>query len=123
MSNQIKHALEKLLNSSFIKEIYPMIDHINVDSLDIDKGTLNYTVFLNISNISYNTMYDNGFDPHYLNDYHVKEGLSFFSLKLPHRSFDVYKKNGNYLVGFLDNGTNQIFYKEGIHGMKVADLF
>jgi hypothetical protein len=126
MSNSkdfIKSGLERLLNSSFIKDIYPMVDHIVVDKIDLDNFILVYTVFLNISDINYNTMYDNGFDPHYLNDHHVKEALTFFSLKLPFRSFDVYKKNGNYLVGFLDNGTNQIFYKEGIHGMKVADLF
>lgn len=120
--NFIKSGLEKLLNSSYIKDVYPMIDNIVIDSVNIDKGDLYYTVKLNISDIHYNTMYEEGLDPHYLNDHHVKEALTFVGLKLPNRSFDVYKKNGDYLVGFMDNGKSAVFYRGGINGMKSVDL-
>jgi hypothetical protein len=119
----VKSGLEKLLNSSFIKDVYPMVDSITIDELNENDGTLKYTIKLNTSSIMYNTMYDNGFDPHYLNDHHVKEALTFVGLKLPFRSFDVYLKNGDYLVGFMDNGKNTVFYKGSINGMKSADLF
>lgn len=118
----VKSGLEKLLNSSFIKDIYPMVDRITIDELNEDNGTLTYTVKLNTSDIKYETMYENGLDPHYLNDHHVKQALTFVGLKLPNRSFDVYKKNGDYLVGFMDNGKNTVFYSGGINGMKSVDL-
>lgn len=118
----VKSGLEKLLNSSFIKDIYPMIDSINVNELNEDDGILKYTVKLNTSNIEYKTMYENGLDPHYLNDHHVKEALTFVGLKLPYRSFDVYLKNGDYLVGFKDSGKNTVFYKANAFGEKSTDL-
>ena len=124
MENQTKKiGLEKFLNSSFIKGVYPMIERIEITELNENHGTLKYDVHLDTSSMSYNTMYDHGFDPHYLNDHHVKEAINFFTLKLPFRSFDVYKKDGTYLVGYLDNGKNQVFYKGSVNGMKSTDLF
>lgn len=117
-----KNAIEKFLNSSFIKDIYPMVDHISVTEINEDNGTMKYDIFLNTSDITYNTMYDHGFDPHYLNDYHVKEAMKFFSMDLPFRSFDVYLKNGDYLVGFKNTKSGVVFYKSNPIGMKSVDL-
>jgi len=117
-----KIALEKFLNSSFIISIYPMIERIEVTELDEDNGSLKYNVYLNVSDIEYKNMYETGLDPHYLNDHHVKEALNFFSLKIPNRSFDVYKKNGDYLVGFRDKKNMKPLFFKGVNGMKTVDL-
>lgn len=119
-NNIQKVGLEKLLNSSFIKDIYPMIEKIKISKLYED--SLEYDVFLNISDIKYNTMYEEGLDPHYLNDHHIPKALEFFGLKIPFRSFDVYKKNGDYLVGFQDKKNMKPLFFKGINGMKSVDL-
>jgi hypothetical protein len=67
----------KLFNSDYIKDIYPMIDRIetHVISDDDDEFPL-YTLFivvhLNDSSINNNNMYEKGFDPHYLVQTYLK---------------------------------------------------
>lgn len=124
MENKVKKiSLEKFLNSSFIKNIYPMVERIEITDLDEENGTMKYDVYLDTSDIEYKTMYENNFDPHYLNDHHVKEAINFFSMKIPFRSFDVYKKNRDYLVGYKETNKGAVFYKPNPVGVKSVDLF
>jgi len=61
----------KLFNSDYIKDIYPMIDRIETHVVsDEDEEFPIYTLFimvhLNDSSVNGNNMYEKGFDPHYL---------------------------------------------------------
>jgi hypothetical protein len=61
----------KLFNSDYIKDIYPMIDRIETQVIsDGDEELPFYTLFimvhLNDPDINSNNMYEKGFDPHYL---------------------------------------------------------
>ena len=69
-------ALEKLVNSDIIKRIYPMVEKIIVEyggKTSTGKfNSLDFNIILNDSNINRDNMYEEGFDPHYLMDYHIK---------------------------------------------------
>ena len=99
---QIK-GLEKLVNSSAIKDIYPMVDHIEIRCngnlgsytlLDID-------IFINdpfIKNME--SMYDADLDPHYLVDYHIKNYLNYFSIDKVIMNFIVWGPDGNIVYSW-----------------------
>ena len=78
-------VLNKLFNSEYIKNIYPMIDNIDVnvdwdgdDSFPFYK--LHVTVKLNDPPITDKNMYEKGFDPHYLYDAHLEYLLKFLNI-------------------------------------------
>ena len=82
---QIK-GLEKLINSSAIKDIYPMIDRIEIrhdDDFVTQRGNrvVDVDIFLNDPTITKKNMYDKEFDPHYLTEYHIKNYFPYFNLK------------------------------------------
>jgi hypothetical protein len=65
--------LDKLLNSDYLKKIYPMID--NIDTIVTWDGDEEYpmydidlTIFVNDPEMTYKNMYEKGLDPHYLID-------------------------------------------------------
>lgn len=69
--------LNKLINSDYIKKVYPMIDRIEtkVDS-DNDFSLPFYEIYLKIyvndpDMIDNRTMYERGLDPHYLVNQHM----------------------------------------------------
>jgi hypothetical protein len=81
---QIK-GLEKLINSSAIKDIYPMVDHIEIrynGDLYAERGGEEWSVdiFVNDPTITKENMYDKEFDPHYLVEYHIKQYLPYFNI-------------------------------------------
>jgi len=83
---QIK-GLEKLVNSSAIKDIYPMVDKIivlyaDIGALGFVKGLdiLDFDIILNDPSITQKNMYDKGLDPHYLVDYHIKNYLPYMGI-------------------------------------------
>jgi hypothetical protein len=79
--------LNKLFNSEYIKNIYPMIDNIDVN-VDWDGDDafpfykLHVTVKLNDPSFNEYNIYEKGFDPHYLYDYHLKYLLNFLNINL-----------------------------------------
>jgi hypothetical protein len=82
---QIK-GLEKLVNSSAIKDIYPMVDRIEInhdEDFTTQRGNhlINIDIFVNDPTITNKNMYDKGFDPHYLTEYHIKTYFPYFNLK------------------------------------------
>jgi hypothetical protein len=97
---QIK-GLEKLLNSSEIMEIYPMVDRIELSSVNdkasgfgFDLDRLDIDIHLNDDTITSKNMYRKDFDPHYLVDYHIKNYLPYFNIPKVDTHFIVYGPNG-----------------------------
>lgn len=68
--------LDKLLNSDYIKNIYPMIDHIKtIVTWDGDEEypfyDIDLSIHVNDPDMTTFNMYEKGFDPHYLIDEHM----------------------------------------------------
>jgi hypothetical protein len=99
---QIK-GLEKIVNSGMIKEIYPMVDHINIRNTDVvtQRGNtiLSVDIHLNDENINRENMYDANFDPHYLIDFHLKKYLPYFNIDKVMFDFTVWGPDGDVIFG------------------------
>ena len=101
---QIK-GLEKLVNSSAIKDIYPMVDRINI-RYDGDLynprgwGGLEIDIFVNDPTITKENMYDKELDPHYLIDYYIKQYFPYFNINKPITSFIVWGTEGEVIHSF-----------------------
>ena len=101
---QIK-GLEKIVNSSSIVDIYPMVDHIDIRyNSDLYNprgwGGLEIDIFVNDPTITKENMYDKEFDPHYLVDYHIKQYFPYFDINKPIMSFIVWDLDGNIIISF-----------------------
>jgi hypothetical protein len=101
---QIK-GLEKIVNSSSIMDIYPMVDHIDIRyNSDLYNprgwGGLEVDIFVNDPTITKENMYDKEFDPHYLVDYHIKQYFPYFNINKPIMSFVVWDLDGNIITSF-----------------------
>jgi hypothetical protein len=100
-------ALEKLVNSDIVKRTYPMVDKIIVEyggKTSTGVGNrLNLFVFLNDPNINRDNMYEKGFDPHYLIDYHIKNLVPYLGLDNPSilYSYDVFSPDGEKISSFM----------------------
>jgi hypothetical protein len=97
---QIK-GLEKLVNTSVIKDIYPMVDHIEIrhDVIDApgfgtDFELIEIDIFLNDSNITKKNMYQMDFDPHYLVDGHIRQYFKYFNIDKVIVDFIVWSPDG-----------------------------
>ena len=81
---QIK-GLEKLLNSDVIKNIYPIVDKIEVHNsnkpLDVLEDTLHLNIYLN-QPIEYGDVFGNipQFDEHWMVDHHVRRLLPYLGI-------------------------------------------
>jgi hypothetical protein len=101
----IVKALTKLMNSNLIKDVYPKLDSIEIKSLNLDKGSMSLNIVVDVPNMTYENMYDNEFDPHYLVEYHIKRLLPYVGVVIPEISWDVITTDGKYVAGFeKDNG-------------------
>jgi len=96
----IKSAIEKLTSSKLIKQIYPMLDSIEVLDLSDDKKNMTLKIVVDDEDMVADNMYDKEFDPHYLIDYHMNKILKYLGLKIPNISFDIYTTSGKYVYGF-----------------------
>jgi hypothetical protein len=102
---QIK-GLERLINSSVIKDIYPMVDHVEL-VYDVEKQDkwrrhdhLDINIFLNDSTITKENMYDKEFDPHYLVEHHIKSYFPYFDLKNIAMDFIVWGPDENIIYSW-----------------------
>jgi hypothetical protein len=88
-------ALEKLANSKLITKIYPMIDEISVLYVE---GTIWIRINLKDPGITKENMYEKGFDPHYLIDYHIKKLMKYLGFeKYTPVDFVVYDAEGKII--------------------------
>ena len=101
---QIK-GLEKLVNSSAIMGIYPMVDHIDIrynGDLYAPRGWggLEIDIFVNDPSMTNENMYDKEFDPHYLVEYYIKQYLPYFNIDKSVLNFIVWDLDGNIISSF-----------------------
>jgi len=110
MKSEIK-LLSRMVNSEVIKKIYPGVDHIvvglyknpfNVYAKNDD--VLEFEIYLNNPDIVDELgMYENGLDPHYMVDYHIKKLLSYVGLEnVGALSFVVYGTDGEQITYWND---------------------
>jgi hypothetical protein len=101
MSNYKIDALTKILNSSLITNIYPMVKDVKVDIIDREELScyIHLTIFVD-DDITYHNMYEKEFDPHYMVDYHVKLLLPYVNISKSYIGWDVYTTDGRYVAGY-----------------------
>ena len=98
-------GLEKLVNSSAIKDIYPMVDHIDI-RYNGDKyaergwGGLEIDIFVNDPTMTKENMYDKDFDPHYLVEYHIKKYFPYFDIDKMVLNFIVWGPDENIIYSW-----------------------
>lgn len=110
MESLIK-GLNKLVNSDIIKDVYPMIDRIVSGIYDQtskfsyrNNKFLEFEIYLNDPEITEKNMYEKGFDPHYLVEYHIKKLLPYLGLQdITNLSFIVYGTDGESITYWNDN--------------------
>lgn len=106
---QIK-GLEKLINTSAIKEIYPMVDKIIVRYEDTgasgfgtDLDILDFDIILNDPSITQKNMYEKELDPHYLVDHHIKNYLPYMGIDKRTVNLDriiIWNPNGDIIYSW-----------------------
>jgi hypothetical protein len=104
---QVK-ALDKLANSGIIHTIYPMLDRIEVDVVNLDyaspsptlpwgtKAIINLKIIINDSTINRTNIWDTEFDPFYLVDKYFRELLPYIGIDNNTTAirFEVYSPDG-----------------------------
>ena len=102
MDKRLVKGFEKLINSDVIKNIYPMIDHIDITSVDEHPLYVGYVMFikiyLNDPSINKDNMYELNFDPHYLVEHHIKQFSKYLGLDLPTINFAVYDSDNKLII-------------------------
>ena len=104
MEPRIKTAFEKLINSELIKDIYPMVDHIDIT--DMVEHPLYYgdilsiKIFLNDPSITKDNMFQSDFDPHYLADKHIRGLSKYLGLDIVDVTFKVYNPDGKLIFNW-----------------------
>lgn len=104
-------ALTKLLNTSLITDVYPMVKEVKVDKISNRRnGKYLFLTILVDDYITYDNMYGNEFDPHYMVDYHIKKILPYLSLNDINVEWDVYVTSGRYVTGYKLIGFGSAIY-------------
>jgi len=103
---QIK-GLEKISNSGIIKDIYPMVDHIEIRYEDtgasgfgVDLDRIDIDIFLNDSSITSKNMYDMELDPHYLVDAYMRPYFPYFNIDKVIVDFIVWSPDGEIIYSW-----------------------
>jgi hypothetical protein len=105
IENFQKEGLEKLVNSSAIKDIYPMVDRIEIN-YDPELGSyknferFDLDIFINDPTITKDNMYNKEFDPHYLAEHHIKKYLPYFNIDKVVLNFIVWGPDGNIVTSY-----------------------
>jgi hypothetical protein len=101
---QIK-GLEKLVNSDIIKNIYPIIDKIEVYNtylpFDYIDNTIHLDIYLNNPEVNKSNLWDKfKFDEYYLIDHHIRNLLPYIGIDNNKTSlrFSVYDTNFDKIV-------------------------
>ena len=107
MESSIKRALTKLINSEMIKEVYPMVDHIDIKNIVLnDSGgrpgyIINLDIVVNDSLMTSDNMFDSDFDPHWLVDKHVVDLSKYLSIDISNIFFTVHNLEGDLVYEWL----------------------
>jgi hypothetical protein len=99
-------GLQKLVNSSVIKDVYPMVERIDFE-YDKEKqnkwkrhGHLDVNIFLNDPTITEKNMYHKEFDPHYLVEHHIKDFFPYFNIDNIVLDFIVWGPDGDIVTSW-----------------------
>jgi hypothetical protein len=90
--NNLKGAIEKLLNSNIVIKNYPMVEFITVDRF-YHNGML-IDIVVNDEDMTSDNMYDREFDPHWLVDTYIKDSLKYLGVNFDYVSFNVHTMSG-----------------------------
>jgi hypothetical protein len=97
-------GLEKLANTGVIKDIYPMVDRVDIRNEDpkIDGryDRLEVDIHVNDETMTKEDMYYSDFDPHYLVDYHLKQYFPYFDIDNTIVDFIVWGPNGEIIYSW-----------------------
>lgn len=101
---QIK-GLEKLVNSSVIKKVYPMVDHIDIrynGELYAPRGWggIEIDIFVNDPTITKENMDDKDFDPKYLVKYYIETYFPYFNINKMVLTIIVWDLDGNVVYSW-----------------------
>ena len=91
----INKSLTKLMNNELFKEIYPMIEKVEVYEIDLP-ALIIVKINVNDPEMTESNMYERGLDPHYLIDKHMAKFLPYYSV-------NKQKKIGFLVVGVDGN--------------------
>jgi len=107
LSNQELKSLNKIANSSLLKNIYPMVDSVDISYTGEGniRGILVYkykvAVYLNDDSITTENMYDKKFDPFFLL-FHYIGGEFLYYLGIPQGNnqfyIEVYSPDGSIVM-------------------------
>lgn len=100
-------VLNKLLNSEYIKNVYPMVDHIDTRVIwdgyeEYPLYDISVKIYVNDEDMNIFTMYEEGLDPHYLIDFYMIDLLKFVNVSrtdLNQIYIKVIKPNGESIYG------------------------
>jgi hypothetical protein len=102
MDDKLISAFSKIINSDLLKSVYPMVDHIDIVSLEKNPFFQGYDMYINIylnnPKINKFNMYKHNFDPHYLVDNHIQNLSKYMGIKLRSVRFQVHSVDGEILV-------------------------
>ena len=102
VAKYINKPLTKWVNQSNIKEIYPMVEHIDVYELD-DINYFILIIYVNDPEMDEDNMYDKEMDPHYLVDYHFKKFLPYIGIEPNKKTgFAVVRPDGQVISKWMN---------------------
>ena len=103
VTNTIKNAYLKLINSDMIKNVYPIVDHIDI--VEFRKlpnlstiYDLSVNIFVDDMDMTEKNMYDSNFDPYWLTDHYLKNIAKYLGLNIRILKFNVYDTNGRFIT-------------------------
>ena len=101
VTNTIKNAYLKLINSDIIKNVYPMVDHIDIVEFkklpQLSIYDLSVNIFVDDLDMTVENMYDSNFDPHWLTDHYLKNIAKYIGLSIRFIRFNLYDTNGRLI--------------------------
>ena len=104
VTNTIKNAYLKLINSDIIKNVYPMVDHIDIVEFkklpQLSIYDLSVNIFVDDLDMTVENMYDSNFDPHWLTDHYLKNIAKYIGLSIRIVRFKVYDNYGRLITSW-----------------------
>ena len=102
--NKIKDAYLKLINSDIVKNIYPMLDHIDIVEFNKIPFFQGYDLYINIFvddiDMTEKNMYQFNFDPHWLAEHHLQKISKYLGIVIRSIRFKVYDNYGRSITSW-----------------------
>jgi hypothetical protein len=107
MDKRIISAFSKLINSDVIKDVYPMLERIEI--VDIvehphrmyEGYNMNINIFLNDPSINEENIFQSDLDPLWLTDRHITDLSKYLGFRLYNIHFKLYGYDGDLIMTSL----------------------